>query len=314
MKRLDTARYRRVSLLFAYLHADRSGQPWLRITEVWTGGGTLPAWHWRAVHWLVGLVLITSSALKLHFLLTVPPISAMVLDSPPIQWLLVGAEAALAVWLISGTSPKASRAVAIGAFSVLALFSAMFAVIGHPSCCCFGVLKVAPLAVSGLDVLLVLTLIAHPIPSCGRFVCTRSCASTITLIVAASFLTAGITFAAASLRRGEDVPFVIVGWPEDGEPWTVTQGSFNERVFRVLNNKPTVVRIGDVETSCECFHVQFSFEEIPPGAASEVRSTLDLTARPGFRGDLVLRVAGWTSCAGEKSMFAFSRAVSVANP
>lgn len=113
----------------------------------------------------LGSLLITAGAFKIWQSL---PLVLGTSDGLPLlaTLLLVTAELALGLWLVSGFKPGVARAAAILAFSVFACYSLIALVQGSVSCGCFGELKISPAVTLLVDLVAVGSLmILRPSPA-----------------------------------------------------------------------------------------------------------------------------------------------------
>lgn len=93
---------------------------------------------------ILGLVLLAAAALKVHELATGPVAETNWLTS---RWLLIGVvelEFLLVAWLISGAYARPLWSVTLAVFVIFAGVSLYKAVVGDPSCGCFGRISVNP--------------------------------------------------------------------------------------------------------------------------------------------------------------------------
>lgn len=98
----------------------------------------------RAVSIVLGMLLLGAAGLKTHALLTDPSPGMSLFSSPRWQIAFIELEVVLGLWLLSGFSSAGAWAAAVGVFSLLAGVSFYLAILGKPSCGCFGKVAVNP--------------------------------------------------------------------------------------------------------------------------------------------------------------------------
>jgi hypothetical protein len=218
---------------------------------------------WDIVRIAVSILLLISAALKLHQLLTASIIGSKDwLTSPHVQWLAVGWESALALWLWSGNCPKACRWAAMATFAVFSAVSLLQALAGKRSCCCFGVVDAAPWFVFAMDVGILFYLWRiQPDVAAQQFWTPRM--RTVTTALAVSCLTTGV--GAAMWHRPASSALQVLDWPES--PLQLSQGKTAEWKFRLRNVGNDGIRITRLTTSCECFSLRLAANHLQSGAS-----------------------------------------------
>lgn len=118
----------------------------------------------RLIRWSLGALLLAAAALKAHDLATGPLVGEGIWANRWLMALLVEAEAALGLWLLSGLFPVLAVYVTAACFLLYAGFAISKALSGAHSCGCFGRVPVNPWITLALD------LVAAPAAFCaGRF-------------------------------------------------------------------------------------------------------------------------------------------------
>jgi hypothetical protein len=110
-----------------------------------------PAFGFRSVRLVLGLVLLLAAGLKAHALWSAPfqPIALFI--SPRWQVAAIELETVLGLWLLSGVRSLAAWRAAMLSFSLLAGVSAYLGIVGVPSCGCFGQVHVHPWLALAVD-------------------------------------------------------------------------------------------------------------------------------------------------------------------
>lgn len=112
---------------------------------------------------VVGLVLITAAALKIHQLLTEPIISTSFWESWEFFIIQIPLELGLGIGLCCGLFRKAGWLLAVIAFAVFIAATSHRALTGADSCGCFGAVKVNPwITLFAIDVPLLIALLVFP--------------------------------------------------------------------------------------------------------------------------------------------------------
>jgi|WetSurMetagenome_2_1015567.scaffolds.fasta_scaffold09763_2 hypothetical protein len=157
-------------------------------------------WAHSVVRRIVGLILLTAAALKVHQLATQPTLDTSLLDSRAVLTAWVLAEIGLGLWLWSGLLPRAGHGAAVGCFTLFSAVTFWKAVHGEASCGCFGVVEVNPWYTLILDLAVVVSLIVfRPAwrPAAVPLRWRLRLATTLLLTLTAGFVSA---FASASYR------------------------------------------------------------------------------------------------------------------
>jgi hypothetical protein len=110
---------------------------------------------------LLGLLLLTAAALKIHGLGTDPIARMGIFSTAEFQLAIIVFELALAVWLLSGKQPLGSWVVALVTFTVFAAVNLYHGWVGQASCGCFGRLSpfISPWQMLGLDLFILAVLV-----------------------------------------------------------------------------------------------------------------------------------------------------------
>ena len=114
---------------------------------------------WTVVRVVLGLVLLTASALKGYDLATSPTSNASILETRWFLIFLVECEFLLALWLIAGAQARWAWRLAVACFSCLAAASLYFWVTGHTSCNCLGNVETHPGYTLFFDIAAVIALV-----------------------------------------------------------------------------------------------------------------------------------------------------------
>lgn len=267
-----------------------SDNPTTRLTERLPRAGVNLG---RAVAVLAGAVLVAAAGLKAH---------QLVADGS-VRWNALAAllEAALGLWLLAGTHPRTTRAVAGGCFVAFAVVAGHQAVAGEESCGCFGRVRVAPLVTVGFDVAIAIALACcHPGPMRGR--------GAVAVWVAGAVLVTGCAAAGLAARPAPARSGLVVSTPSV-ELWIVDRGRAVEIPFTVTNAGVTPVEIASIESSCGCMSVRLDAMTVRPGEAVAGVVTLDLGREPGFTGELA--VTARAADGGGRPLFALRVAADV---
>ena len=109
--------------------------------------------------YVAGLILLCSAVLKVWQMIQSPVLPPSPLGIPGFDFVLVGVEIFLGLWLFSGAFAGTARLAAILCFAIFGLYTLYEAVSGRANCGCFGQVSVNPWFTLTLDTI-VLALLA----------------------------------------------------------------------------------------------------------------------------------------------------------
>jgi hypothetical protein len=252
------------------------------------------------VRWLLGMLLLAAAALKVAGLgvAAVGPIG--IFSSPAFQVGVVGFEVFLALWLLSGRNLIGSWLMALGAFVAFAGVNLYLAWIGQASCGCFGRLSVNPWYVLGLDVGILVALVAArpdlgPLWANPRAAVSRvlahavlgliGVAAVLAALAGVAYLGFGSPDAALAYLRGERISV---------RPWLVdigagAPGETRETVAELVNRTDEPVRLVGGTADCSCTVLGDLPVTIPAKESRTITVQLKLPRTPGiFKRDVLL--------------------------
>ncbi len=108
---------------------------------------------------MVGVLLLTAAGLKLAGLNAASLVLDDPLDQPWVRMVAIEWEAALGLWLLSGTYSRAAWLFGVGTFSAFAIVGVYHGLAGYATCNCLGVVAANPWAMVALDVAVVAALL-----------------------------------------------------------------------------------------------------------------------------------------------------------
>jgi hypothetical protein len=113
---------------------------------------------------LTGLTLLCSAVLKVWQMIQSPVLPPPPMGVPDFDFVLIGMEMFLGLWLLSGALAGSARLAAILCFIVFGSYAFYEALSGKADCGCFGQVKVNPwfTAMSDVAIVLALVLLAKP--------------------------------------------------------------------------------------------------------------------------------------------------------
>jgi hypothetical protein len=215
----------------------------------------------RAVRIVLGCVLLAAAAFKAHVLADDPFSQVSLFFSPRLQLAQIELEAVLGLWLLSGLYPRAAWLAACLAFTALAVTSFTVAVLGYPSCGCFGRVSVSPWFLFGVDALAVAALLRWgpslapwdlflPLPSDGSprsaFGMRFGITVILTALLGALCWVALSPFTALATLRGEsltlDPPVAHVGKGAEED--------VQDARLRVVNQTNRPIRLVGMKAGC----------------------------------------------------------------
>lgn len=238
---------------------------------------------WDVARVLVGCLLLVSASLKLHSLLTQSLVTSNEwLASPRVQWLAVGWESSLALWLFSGCRANVTSWVTLATFSIFAVVSLHEAAAGKRTCCCFGAVQAQPWFVFTMDVGIV-TFLYRVQPNIRTRSKTVPLLRTATITLAVIFLATGIT--AAFWYTPPALTLQVFDWPDTAI--VVKQGARVEWEFRFYNPGPEVLQIERIDSSCDCFSVSVKETTLSPNRFVVATAVVDLSSVKDANGDFV---------------------------
>lgn len=247
----------------------------------------------RVVARLVGVLLLTAAALKIHGLATDPVPRMGVFSTPEFQLAAIEFELFLSVWLLWGIRPLGAWLIALVTFASYAVVSFYQAWIGQSSCGCFGRLSISPWYAFALDLTVLAALaLARPHLKSLRERQRQSLMAALspaifglggTLLVAvvlggsvcASF---GSVRAALAYFRGERISveprLVNVGTGERGQTQeaSVTLSNWTDHPIQVFGGT----------ANCSCTVLDDLPVTIPPNESRPVTVSVRLTGVPGI--------------------------------
>lgn len=229
-----------------------SGSSILRVSQESTS--------WDFLRFTVGFLLVISASLKLHQLLTMSTNGGDAwLMSPRVQWLAVGWESGLALWLWSGDRGKQCRRATIITFALFSAVSLFQALKGQRSCCCFGGISAAPWFVCAMDVGILIYLWRTQPNGGTRQIWTPTMRRVVSALAVACFMTG---MGAAAWHQFTSSALRILDWPESA--LEASPGATAQWEFHIHNIGNENMRIARVTTSCECFSLRLPENHIVP--------------------------------------------------
>jgi hypothetical protein len=253
----------------------------------------------RLVSFVVGLVLIATGALKgLNW--TVDPYSSGDLPAvPAVRAAIVDLEVALAVWLLSGSYPRAARAAAVCCFTLFLAVATKSALGRQESCGCLGNLIVSPWLMAAFDILVLGCLIGFEPRS-------RPIGRLRTGIALVLFLGVSLPLTLMISHAGRQSQLIVT--PAVVDLGTIPSGTVARARFTVSNPGPSVVSITSITPNCSCVEVTLSTTTITGSESANGEIILDTKVRPNFGGALAIKVIGSNS-EGRVVMTLYVRAV-----
>jgi hypothetical protein len=257
--------------------------------------GTAPV----TVRMLIGGLLLIAAGLKFYAL---PPESHMP------TWLPAAAnsslaviEAALGLWLLSGRVAHLARLATATAFAAFATYNLTALCVGRRSCACFGAVHVHPMAVFGLDVL-VLVALGFRQPNSGYL--RRRFAPALALgfflgTLGAAFVVPRSVFAVITdmdERGAEPRPIrLFESKLVHIDLGTIPSGIAKRHIVQIQNPRESRVSLRGFEATCDCLRISTSGGTIPAQGLATLELNLDLTQRPEFAGLLAIEAKGWSA-------------------
>lgn len=107
---------------------------------------------------LLGMLLLAAAGFKAYAVWIDPNPVITIFSSPRWQVAFIELETVLGLWLLAGVYPSVGWLAALEAFSLFGTSSLYLAIVGQPSCGCFGKVSVSPLYAFALDVMAVVAL------------------------------------------------------------------------------------------------------------------------------------------------------------
>lgn len=234
----------------------------------------------RFVSFLAGLFLLIAAGLKVEG--TSFDLSQDLLGMPQFQLAVIEVEVILGLWLVSGWWNRAARAGALAFFAAAAAASLYMALIGAPSCGCFGRASVSPWITLVLDLTIFAALALLRPPAGDR---AKGWARHLALVgVGTAFMLAAAGTAllitsenpAHFLARLRGETIAIDPWVSDvGEGTTSEDRCFT---VRLTNHADKAIRIVGGSSSCRCVTTEGLPVTLPPGRSVSV------PIRVSFRG------------------------------
>lgn len=229
---------------------------------------------------VLGVVLVLAGALKEQQLLT--DLSATRASGFPRE-LLIGESAfelAFGCWLLAGLYRRLTRWLALYWFTILAAVALAQAVDGVPSCACLGELHTSPWLMFAFDVAAVsaLRMWSPHEPSPRQNLPTILC---LCLLPVVALLGLSVIPRTQPLFAEIDL----------GE---MAQAGQKQHAFQLRNYSSAFVEVAVIETSCPCASIILERTGAPVDQFLAGNVVLDLRAKPGFLGDLVIEAKGLT--------------------
>jgi hypothetical protein len=235
------------------------------------------SWTALGVRWIAAALLIFAAVLKAWDLITAHPFANP--SSRLAILALIEFELLLGGLLLINAMPKLAWAIALLTFMIFAGVSGRQAMLGAPSCGCFGRASVSPRIIVAVDLAIVLLLLitgrrarrklrsapgatsdaSHAtsnLPRIARFIAI----ATITLLM---FLPA---VAVLVPRRG----LVADHRGYDVGPFSPLSGRTFHHTFTLHNTSARPIRITGYTTTCSCSTADYPTDPIAPGASADI--------------------------------------------
>lgn len=239
---------------------------------------------------VLGLLLLTTAALKTHAAFTETAFNAGLLSSRWVVPAIAEFEFFLGGWLVAGVYPRLARRCALMTFFCFLGISLFGALNGERSCSCFGELEVSPwIAVSIDSAALIALLLCRPQVDASTN--TFSPSRQALLVVFAPVLL-GLPLA---LVVSGDARAPLLSPSKDVVDLGVLSAGERRNTSLLLSNKgDTPVEIVKIESSCPCLCLECVPRDVPPSGTARMTATLDLGKEHGFVGKLRIRAQGRT--------------------
>lgn len=242
---------------------------------------------------LLGCFLLVTATLKIHGLWVDPYGQENFLALPWLQWLTIEVEVLLGLWLLSGVANRLALIASLAVFTIFAALSFTLAWQGQTDCGCFGKVKVNPWFTFGLDLVVVVVVLAVTLWRSGSaedlsktrlsgflMNCVQVAAFTavlLGLLVTGIAIYAGDPWAAIAKLRGETLT-VTPAITELGEGVAGKQLTFQVQLRNYSDNPINVV---GGTTSCACIATQDLPITIPAGGNQSINVKIKFSGSPG---------------------------------
>ncbi len=249
---------------------------------------------------LLGLLLITAAALKLHGWAVDPVRPTGWFAIPAVQFAIVLVEALLGVWFLTGWAKSAAWLVAFSLFTLFSVVSFRQGWIGEASCGCFGSLAVNPWLAFGVDAAALASfLFIRPSSTFNinwqessnyakQIGLGAACVACLLLLlsIAATFWFGSPSIALAYLRgqRIEITPQVVsVGLGEIGQSRDVQ--------IELRTHTAKAIRVFGGTSDCSCVATQDLPITLAASSSALIQVTMKFTGQPGaFLRKAILRI------------------------
>jgi hypothetical protein len=256
----------------------------------------------RLVYFALGFILLVAAILKGHQLWADPFAVDPVFSSRAIAVLAAHAEGVLGWWLLWGSFPGTTRAIALVCFLLFLVVSLHQGFSGKTSCGCFGQVPVRPWVMVAFDLgaVVLLAIFPPPVPSSQA---PRRGLALAGLVLAVSQLTMWLLYSI-------DKPSQLIVDPRTVNLGVMAQADRREGVVSFTNPGSEEVHMGKVVTSCPCLRVTILEPDVRPRTTVVGKIVIDLTREPNFVGEMGATVSIFTSAGTKLAQFQVNVTVS----
>jgi hypothetical protein len=239
---------------------------------------------------VLGLLLLTTAALKTHAAFTETAFDAGLLSSRWVILAIAEFEFFLGGWLITGVYSRLARRGALMTFLCFLCISLVTAFSGERSCSCFGALEVSPGIAATIDCTALIALLLYE-PAANASTNTFSPLWCAFLVV---YPVALLSLSIALAVSGDPSSPLLLPSKHVVDLGVLSPGEWQNSSLSLTNEGAMPVEIETISSTCPCLSLQCIPPVVPPSGTAQLNATLDLGKEPSFVGNLRIHVQGRT--------------------